>query len=108
MYHSSFFIFLHIMLCSICPRFHATFLFLQILPLERIRYVHAATRSFNPFEILLLILFINLQQFRYLHKEIRTPQSKRSMIPDKRDNILFRLLIVNVLKLFTQHSFNIR
>ena len=38
-------LFLHIILCSIYPRFQAVFLFLLILPLERIRYVHAAAKA---------------------------------------------------------------
>ena len=38
-------LFLHVILGSVCPRFHATLLFLQILPLERIRYIHAAAEA---------------------------------------------------------------
>ena len=53
-------------------------------------------------------LFINLQHLRYLLKEIRAPQGKNGMVPDKRYNILLRLLIVDISELFAQHSFNIR
>ena len=52
-------------------------------------------------------LFIHLQHFCYLLKEIRAPQVKDGMVSDKRYNILLRLLIVDISELFTQHSFNI-
>ena len=39
-------LFLHIILGSVCPRFHATFLLLPLtLPLERIRYVHTTAEA---------------------------------------------------------------